>query len=95
MSDTHTAEFYLEFQATTDKPYLGDERVTSVRCVKMTQSKPAARPGNFVTKMAVELPDEAFLTLTPDIHVTVPVSHTQGVKAVSKPIAVPTAVSSA
>lgn len=94
MSNMHVAEFYVEFQADIQKAYQGTEQVTRVRAVKMTQGKAAAGAGNFIAKFAVELPDEAFLTLTPDIQVTVPVSHTAGVKAVSKPIALPSAVPS-
>lgn len=90
---SHTAEFYVEFTADIQF-WNGEHRVNSVRAVKLTKSKPAAGAGNFVTKMAVTLPDEAFLTLTPDIEVTVPVEHTAGVKAISKPIAIPSAVPS-
>lgn len=87
MSDKHTAEFYVEFRASTWGGY-SSNNIREVRAIKLTQKKPQGSPGNVIVKFTTTIPDQAFLRSIPEASIEVPLDFTESVAAESTSIEV-------
>ena len=77
----HTARFYVEVE-----PEFGyGDKVIGVKATKMTQGKPALKPGSFCMKVGITLDDAMWNRIVPEAIIEVPVERTGSVDVEVEP----------
>jgi hypothetical protein len=73
VTNTSKVEFWVELEPETWTTYLGEERLSKVKAVRLTQSKkPLIRKANNrVVKLVLEVPTDDFIQNVPTINITV------------------------